>query len=93
MDPAGELRAFRQKLYASFGRRRDALFELTDAIFSAGTVASSPHLSLTSVHRRGWGSLYAALSKGSIDEDVTRDLLAATQWPAMRTALQSMPWT
>ncbi len=28
------------------------------------------------VHRRGWGSLYAALSKGSIDAEALQDLLA-----------------
>jgi hypothetical protein len=57
-------------------RRGDALFELTDAILTAGTVPSPAHLSLEGVHRRGWGSLYAALSKGKIDEEALRDLLA-----------------
>jgi hypothetical protein len=33
------------------------------------------HLSLTSVHRRGWGSLYAALSKGDLDREALRGLL------------------
>ena len=50
--------------------------ELTDAILAAGSVPSPPHLSLASIHRRGWGSLYAALSKGGIDENAVRDLLA-----------------
>ena len=27
------------------------------------------------MHRRGWGSLYAALSKGRTDEEALRDLL------------------
>ena len=39
--------------------------------------ASPPHLSLCPVHRRGWGSLYAALSKGRLDEAGLKDLLAA----------------
>lgn len=40
-------------------------------------MASSPvHVSLENVHRRGWGSLYAALSKGRIEEEAARNLLA-----------------
>lgn len=38
-------------------------------------VSSPVHLSLTAVHRRRWGSLYAALSKGKIDAESLRDLL------------------
>lgn len=34
---AKELGALREKLYATFGSRRDALFELTDAILTAST--------------------------------------------------------
>jgi hypothetical protein len=63
------LRAFRQRLYACIERRTDALFELTDAILTAGPVPSPVHLSLASIHRRGWGSLYAALSKGDLDTE------------------------
>ena len=36
-----------------------------------------PHLSLEGVHRSGWGSLYAALSKGGIDAQALRELLAS----------------
>jgi hypothetical protein len=70
------LRAFRNSLYRGFDRRADALFEVTDALLSAGSVPSPVHLSLTAVHRRGWGSLYAALSKGRIDEGRLRGLLS-----------------
>lgn len=73
---ASPLREFRSRLRECFGRRADALFELTDAVLSAGTAPSPVHLSLTPVHRRGWGSLYAALSKGNIDDEMLRDLLA-----------------
>lgn len=76
MYAAEPLRVFRDRLYASLGRRADALFELTDAVLAAGSVPSPPHLSLTPIHRRGWGSLYAALSKGSIDGERMRGLLA-----------------
>src|SRR5215213_246495 len=57
-------------------RRADALFELTDAVLTAGLVPSPPHLSLAPVHRRGWCSLYAALAKGRIDDGDARELLA-----------------
>jgi len=70
------LRAFRDSFYRCFGRRADALFELTDALLTAGTVPSPVHLSLAPVHRRGWGSLYAALGRGRIDEGSLRNLLA-----------------
>ena len=70
------LRAFRERLRAAFARRGDSLFEITDALLTGGGVASPPHLSLVPVHRRGWGSLYAALSKGRIDSESLRDLLA-----------------
>ena len=71
------LRAYREALYACLVRRADALFELTDAILTAGRVPSPPHLSLSPIHRRGCGSLYAALSKGEIDAEALRDLLAS----------------
>lgn len=73
MDALGD---FRKRLYSCMTRRTDTLFELCDAIVSAGAVPSLPHLSLATVHRRGWGSLYAALSKGRIDENAIRDLLS-----------------
>jgi hypothetical protein len=60
------LRALRSALYAACGRRRDALFELCDALLAAGPVSSPAHLSLHPLHRRGWGSLYDALAAGEI---------------------------
>ncbi len=74
--PVRELSAFRSRLYGCFGHRADALFEICDAILTAGSVPSPVHLSLASVHRRGWGSLYAALDRGRIDAEAVRDLLA-----------------
>jgi DDE superfamily endonuclease len=71
------LRAFRAELYACCTRRADALFDLADALLSTqGPVASLPHLSLEAAHRRGWGSLYAALARGRIDAERLRELLA-----------------
>lgn len=75
-DSTGKLRCFRESLYAGMSRRADALFELIDAILTAGSVPAPPHLSLTPIHRRGWGSLYAALSKGRIRAEALRNLFA-----------------
>jgi DDE superfamily endonuclease len=74
-DALDFLRTFRDSLYGCFERRADALFELTDSILTAGVVPSPAHLSLEAVHRRGWGSLYAALSRGRLDAERLRTLL------------------
>jgi len=73
------LQSFRHALYGCFERRADALMELTDALLTAGPVLSPAHLSLEAVHRRGWGSLYAALAEGRVNEGALRDLLG--QYP------------
>ena len=65
-DPITVLRDFRADRSACLGHRRDALFERCDALLSGGPVLSPVHLSLEAVHRRGWGSLYAALARGEI---------------------------
>ena len=77
IDAVAHLQAFRAALYACFGRRADALFELCDAALTAGVVPSPAHLSLEPSDRRGWGSLYAALASGEIDVAALRALLAA----------------
>jgi hypothetical protein len=54
MEPSDALRAFRRSFYECFHRRRDALFELADAILTADAAVPSPaHLSLQPPHRRG----------------------------------------
>ena len=58
-----------------FGARRDALFDLLDAVLVAGLVPSLAYLSLTAVHRRGWGSLYDALASGTLDRSALRELV------------------
>ena len=70
------LRDFRDDFYACLYRRGDALFELADAVLTAGAVPSPVHLSGEPVHRRGWGSLYAALVHGRLDTTGLRALLA-----------------
>jgi DDE superfamily endonuclease len=80
MEPHDDaLQAFRRSFYDECLRRRaDALFELADAILTAhGVAAPSPvHVSLPAPHRRGWGSLYAALRRGRVDDEALRGLLA-----------------
>jgi hypothetical protein len=75
MEPPDALRAFRRSFYECLHRRRDALFEITDALLTADAVPSPIHLSLQAPHRRGWGSFYAALDRGRIDAEALRDLL------------------
>jgi hypothetical protein len=75
------LEAFRSGLYACLGRRRDALFELADALVSGSSFASPVHLSLEPSHRRGWGSLYAALARGQVDVGALQALVASTAPP------------
>ena len=79
MEPSDALHTlgtFRHSFYECLHRRADALFELTDALLTADTVPSPVHLSLEASHRRGWGSLYAALDRGQIDAEALRGLLA-----------------
>ena len=76
-SPLARLGAFRTELHTCFPRRADALFQLSDALLCAQAFPSLPHLSLEPVHRRGWGSVYAALACGRIDVERLRDLLAS----------------
>src|SRR5919205_1739289 len=69
------LRAFRAEVYRHLGTRRDALFEALDAATTVGPVPSLAYLSLAALHRRGWGSLYAALAAGSLDAPALRKLV------------------
>jgi hypothetical protein len=80
-DPVGALRGFRQAVYDTFGARRDALFDLLDALLTAGAVPSPVHLSLAPAFRRGWGSLYAALAQGEVSAAAVERLLATQPLP------------
>ncbi len=76
MESSAALQTFRHSFYDCLHRRSDALFELADAILTSEAAVPSPaHLSLQALHRRGWGSLYAALRRGRIDAEALRDLL------------------
>ncbi|MGY2033296.1 transposase [Nocardia gipuzkoensis] len=75
-------RAFRQEFYRCLTARADAVFELADAVLCAdGPVRSLPELSLVGEHRRGHGSVYAALDRGRIEVDRLRRALAAVPLP------------
>jgi hypothetical protein len=68
VEPLDVLSGFRREFYESLLSRRDALFELTEAVLcSTGPVDSLVQLSLEPVHRRGHGALYDALARGRID--------------------------
>jgi DDE superfamily endonuclease len=71
------LQEFRAEAFGCFGRRRDALFELVDGLLAAESMPSLPHLSLLPTHRRGWGSVYAALAVGEVDADRLAEVLVA----------------
>jgi hypothetical protein len=77
MEPPDALHAFRRSFYECLHRREDALFELADALLTADAAPSPVHLSLQAPHRRGWGSLYAALRRGQIDAEALRGLIAS----------------
>lgn len=92
------LTRFREDLYRIFARRRDALFELCEALLCAsGPVMVLPELSLEAVHRRGHGSTYAALSAGRIEVGRLRWCLAGLPLPRtsggqIRLAVDVTPW-
>ena len=69
------LRAFRQGVYQSLGRRKDTLFELLEAALATTGPANLVHLSLTSVFRRRWPSACDALADGEVDVAACRRLL------------------
>jgi hypothetical protein len=97
-DPAGLLRAFREDLYWSLISRRDALFELCDAVLLApGRVTDLARLSLVPEFRRGHGALYDALNAGRAGFSRVRRALAGLPLPAwpdgrIRLAVDVSPW-
>ena len=82
LDVVGRLAAFRRELHRCLTARPDALFELADAVLCGDTpVRSLVELSLVGEHRRGHGSLYAALNRGRIDVERLRTAVAAAPIP------------
>jgi hypothetical protein len=95
---AGQLPQFRGQLFGCLGRRRDELFELTDALLCAeGPVCSLVGLCLAPEHRRGHGALYDAVNHGTVDAERLRQVLAGLPLPRMFggrivLAVDATPW-
>jgi hypothetical protein len=95
---AAVLAGFRQELYWSLIFRRDALFELCDAVLCApGRVSDLARLSLAPEFRRGHGALYDALNAGRAGFSRLRRALAGLPLPAwpdgrVRLAVDVSPW-
>src|SRR5215472_2325273 len=71
------LRAFPHQVYTRFGCRRDALFDLLDALLSAPSIETPAHLSLAPSCQRGWGSGYDALNARTMDQVALERLVAS----------------
>jgi DDE superfamily endonuclease len=75
-EQLNNLRAFRQAVYDhALTGRRDAQFELLDALLLRGPTHSFAALSQSPVFRRTWASAYAALEDGRQDEVWLRQCL------------------
>jgi DDE superfamily endonuclease len=70
------LRAFRHQLYRILECRRDALFEIMDAVLTATVIESPVHLSLAAGFQRNWGSVYDALNQGTFAPERWEECLA-----------------
>ena len=78
----GPFSGFRREFYQCLARRADAAFDLVDAVLCAdGPVRSLSELSLIGEHRRGHGSVYAALDRGRIDIARLRRALVSVPLP------------
>jgi len=68
---------FRQAIYKhGLTARRDAQFDLLDALVGQGQVSSFARLSQSEQFRRKWSSLYAAVEDGQLDEAWLQKYLA-----------------
>ncbi|WP_459195376.1 NF041680 family putative transposase [Nostoc sp. FACHB-892] len=56
-----QLEEFRQAIYDSLGKARDAVFDLMDAVLTSPSIQSFVSLSENPMFRRSWPSIYAAL--------------------------------
>jgi hypothetical protein len=87
------LSEFRQALYdVAFTDRRDALFELLDALLLKGPMPSFPMLSLSLFCQRQWSSLYQAIEEGQIELSWLRPFLTG-QVPAQGVCYYALDCT
>ncbi|MED7947295.1 transposase [Streptomyces sp. BE20] len=97
-EPFAELSRFRGVFYDCLTGRRDALFELTDAVLCTdGPVKTLVGLALAPEHRRGHGALYGALNRGRVDVERLRAELAGLPLPRaadgrLVLAVDVSPW-
>jgi len=68
------LNIFRQGVYGSFQKARDALFNTMDALSSEPSAHSFPELSLSPLFERKWPSLYEAFEDGQIEASRLRQV-------------------
>jgi hypothetical protein len=79
----GVLAAFRSELFRCFGKYRDTLAEVCDAVLcKQDRVHMAAELSLEPECRRGHGTLYKALNRGQVQVARLRWALAALPLPA-----------
>lgn len=76
MPPADftPLRKFRQQVYQLLGHRKDAFFELPDAVLQTPAARSFAELSLAPACQRQWPSLYKALAEVTYDQTALDEL-------------------
>jgi hypothetical protein len=80
-ENVNKLIEFRQAVYEhGMSARRDALFNLLDALICEGWVSSFAMLSQSEQFPRKWPSLYAAVEDGEID---SQHLHLPTGWLAL----------
>lgn len=69
---------FRQQVYGSFERSRDALFNLSDALMSESQARSLAELSQSVFFERRWPSIYESLQDGRINVEGLRKVFVQT---------------
>jgi hypothetical protein len=82
-----QLQPFRQGLYDSLGKARDAIFDLMDAVLVSSSLPSFVSLSQSPVFRRQWPSVYAALQKSRLPRARLLKLLVSQITPAEQPLL------
>jgi hypothetical protein len=94
-ENVNKLIEFRQAVYENgMLKRRDALFDLLDALLCEGAVASFARLSQSERFVRKWPSLYAAVEDGELDCQWLRTYLAGqvAQTGLCVFPLDGTPW-
>ena len=85
---------FRQEMYESLGKAKDAQFQLVDALLGDLKAESFAELSLSPQFERGWGSAYDAIENGTLETEKLSQLFI-DQLPAEETVvcpLDSSVW-